>query len=153
KGASVAEQQGNAGRKLSNAERSQIKQQLKGQQDGLQGSIQGLGGTIRANYQSAYNGIKVRIAQSKIGALASLPGVVGVHSVVPKEPTNVRGIPYIGAPAVWDGPAGLHGEGVKVAVIDTGIDYTHANFGGPGTAAAYDAAHEQQTKPADPALF
>ena len=29
------------------------------------------------------------------------------------------------------------GHGVKVAVIDTGVDYTHANFGGPGTVAAY----------------
>jgi subtilisin family serine protease len=30
-------------------------------------------------------------------------------------------------------------RGQTIAVIDTGIDYTHANFGGPGTVAAYDA--------------
>ena len=53
---------------------------------------------------------------------------------------------------MWDG-YGLHGEGIKVAIIDTGIDYTHANFGGPGTVAAYDAAHAASTLPADPALF
>ena len=45
------------------------------------------------------------------------------------------------------GLAGLHGEGVKVAIIDTGIDYTHANFGGPGTVAAYKAAHAADTQP------
>lgn len=32
------------------------------------------------------------------------------------------------------------GEGVRVAVLDTGIDYTHAIFGGPGTPAAHAAA-------------
>ena len=48
---------------------------------------------------------------------------------------------------------GVRGEGIKIAVIDTGIDYTHANFGGPGTVAAYNAAHATERAPADPALF
>ena len=30
------------------------------------------------------------------------------------------------------------GKGVKVAVIDSGIDYTHEAFGGPGTIKAYE---------------
>lgn len=37
------------------------------------------------------------------------------------------------------------GEGVRVAVLDTGIDYTHAVFGGEGTQAAYDAATADPT--------
>lgn len=32
------------------------------------------------------------------------------------------------------------GKNVKVAVLDTGVDYTHAALGGPGTREAYDAA-------------
>ncbi|MBO9491894.1 S8 family serine peptidase [Endozoicomonas sp. G2_1] len=32
------------------------------------------------------------------------------------------------------------GKNVKVAVLDTGVDYTHKALGGPGTRAAYDAA-------------
>ena len=47
-------------------------------------------------------------------------------------PDNTNGVPLIGAPTVWDGVDGLHGEGMKIAIIDTGIDYTHADFGGPG---------------------
>jgi subtilisin family serine protease len=35
---------------------------------------------------------------------------------------------------------GATGAGVKIAVIDSGIDYTHRNLGGPGTTAAYLAA-------------
>ncbi|HET9653078.1 MAG TPA: hypothetical protein VFP36_12835, partial [Usitatibacter sp.] len=151
-GASVAERQGIAGRRLTAAEKGQAKQQLKAQQDGLRASIEALGGKVLGQYQSAYNGIKVSIARDKLAALAALPGVVAVKPVPAMMPNNVRSIPFIGAPTVWQNLA-LHGEGVKVAIIDTGIDYTHANFGGPGTAAAYAAAHANETQPADPALF
>src|SRR5262249_20699216 len=50
-------------------------------------------------------------------------------------------------PEVWAaGPAGSSlGEHSTVAIIDTGIDYTHADFGGPGTKAAYDTAFASDT--------
>lgn len=41
----------------------------------------------------------------------------------------------------------LAGSGVKVGVLDTGIDYTHADFGGAGTEAAYAAAAAADTEP------
>jgi subtilisin family serine protease len=151
-GDSVAEQQANTGRKLDRDEKERIKGQLKNQQEGLRGSIESLGGTVVANYRAAYNGIKVRIAADRTKELAALPGVVAVRPLQLMKPENVRGIPLIGTPAVWQN-LGLHGEGVKIAIIDTGIDYTHANFGGPGTAAAYTAAHATATLPADPRLF
>src|SRR5882724_3248816 len=151
-GDSVAEQQANAGRKLDRDEKERIKGQLRSQHEGLHGSIEGLGGTIIANYRAAYNGIKVRIAGDRVKELAALPGVVAVRPLQIMKPDNVRGIPLIGTPAVWQS-LGLHGEGVKIAIIDTGIDYTHANFGGPGTPAAYTAAHATEAAPANPALF
>ncbi|HSU63266.1 MAG TPA: S8 family serine peptidase, partial [Burkholderiales bacterium] len=151
-GNSVAEHQGNAGRKLDRSEKDQIKGSLKSQQDGLRASIESLGGTVVANYQAAYNGIKVRIAADRTKELAALPGVVAVRPLQLMKPDNIRGIPLIGTPAVWQN-LGLHGEGVKIAIIDTGIDYTHANFGGPGTAAAYTAAHANETLAADPRFF
>ena len=148
----VAVQQEAAGRKLARAEKDQIKFQLRNAQAAMQSSIQGLGGTVLANYQAAYNGIKVRIPSNKIDQLSALPGVTAVRPLFPIKRTNVHGIPLIGAPAVWQG-LGLHGEGVKVGIIDTGIDYTHANFGGPGTVDAYNAAFATDTAPADPRLF
>src|SRR5207244_6996323 len=55
-------------------------------------------------------------------------------------------VPYIGATAVQN--AGVNGTGVRVAVLDTGIDYTHKFLGGPGTVAAYKDAYGNTT--ADP---
>jgi len=151
-GASVAEQQGDAGRRFSDSEKRSAKAQLRSQQDGVRAGVEGLGGTVVAQYQAAYNGIKVRISRDRLPQLATLPGVVAVRPLQLMKPNNVRGIPAVGAPAVWQN-LGIHGEGVKIAIIDTGIDYTHANFGGPGTAAAYTAAHAAEKLPANPALF
>src|SRR3989440_5766603 len=151
-GDSVAEHQANAGRRLDRDEKERIKSQLRSQHEGMRGGIEGLGGKVIANYRAAYNGIKVRIAADRVKELAALPGVVAVRPLQLMKPDNVRGIPLIGTPAVWQS-LGLHGEGVKIAIIDTGIDYTHANFGGPGTAAAYTAAHAKETEKANPALF
>ena len=151
-GESVAEQQGNAGRKLNRDEKERIKAQLRGQQDGLRGSIESLGGTVVAQYQAAYNGVKVRISHDRAKDLAALPGVLAVRPLQLQKPDNVRGVSLIGAPAVWQNLA-MRGEGVKIAIIDTGIDYTHANFGGPGTPSAYATAHATETLPANPRLF
>src|SRR5258708_14647123 len=151
-GDSVAEHQANAGRKLDRDEKERIKSQLKSQHDGMRGGIEGLGGTVIANYRAAYNGIKVRIAGDRVKELAALPGVLGVRPLQLMKPDNLRGVPLIGAPTVWQN-LGLHGEGVKVAIIDTGIDYTHPNFGGPGTKAAFQDAPATSTQPPEPALF
>ena len=151
-GASVAEQQGNAGRRFTASEKQAAKQQLQQQQQGVRGAIETMGGTVVGTFQSAYNGIKVVVGRDKLAQIAALPGVLAVKPLQTFEPTNVRSIPFIGAPTVWQN-LGLRGEGVKVAIIDTGIDYTHANFGGPGTPADYAAAHAAEALPADPALF
>jgi subtilisin family serine protease len=68
------------------------------------------------------------------------------------KPDNVHSVALINAWIVWE-ETGLRGEHVKVGVIDTGIDYTHANFGGSGRTADYVAAHAAGALPANPAWF
>ncbi|GAA2239489.1 hypothetical protein GCM10010401_09950 [Rarobacter faecitabidus] len=48
------------------------------------------------------------------------------------------GADLIRAIAAWQ--AGHTGQDVVVAVADSGFDYTHSDFGGPGTTAAYNTA-------------
>jgi subtilisin family serine protease len=126
---------------------------LARKQDPLKSAIAGQGGIVTRQYQHALNGFAVRIAARNAANLARLPGVSAVKRSRTYRPDNAQSVPYIGAPAVWQGPDEVHGENVKIAVVDSGIDYTHANFGGPGTVAAYDAANATDTAPADPMLF
>ena len=44
------------------------------------------------------------------------------------EPTLDRSVPQIGAPAAW--AAGYTGRGVKIAVLDSGVDQAHPDFAG-----------------------
>lgn len=133
--------------------RASIKSDLRAQQDAIRGSIEAHGAVVLGQYQDAINGIKVETSAAKLSALSTLLNVVSVKPVARHQLDNSVSVPYIGAPAVWAGVPGLHGEAIKVAIIDTGIDYTHSNFAGPGTAAAYIAAHAAETLPADPRLF
>ena len=146
-----------AGRNLTAAQKNQIKDQLKQRQGPVADRIRGLGGKVEASYQSVYNGVRVAIKQSELDQLKSIPDVVGVHVLRPiSAPNNIHGVPLVGAPQVWGGVAGVNGiagEGIKIADIDTGIDYTHADFGGPGTTAAYQAALATDTAAPDPSLF
>jgi subtilisin family serine protease len=53
---------------------------------------------------------------------------------------HATSVPLIGAPTAWQS-YGKTGAGIRIGVIDTGIDYVHTNFGGSGTAAAYAIAN------------
>jgi minor extracellular serine protease Vpr len=142
-------------KQISPAETQAITASLQTQQEGLVSTIEALGGEVMSSYQYVLNGLRVRIPVSKVGALTMLPGVVAVKNLAVYRIENAQSVPLIGAPAVWQGcaPFGNCGEGVKIAIIDTGIDFTHANFGGPGNPADYTAAFAAGTAPANPALF
>jgi subtilisin family serine protease len=94
-----------------------------------------INGQIMFRAQRAYNGIAMYVSPDKIAAIQALPGVKAVHPMHPKFQTAAfSDVDFTGTRAFWIKPAfGNHGENIKVADIDTGLDYIHANFGGPGT--------------------
>src|SRR6202451_575260 len=142
-----------AGHVISPQDHEAIHAQIAQQHGALEPMIVARGGRVLAHYQDALNGMKVQIARGEVPGLSNLPGVVQVVGVLKYKVENVVSVPFIGAPQVWQGVPGLRGEHVKIAVLDTGIDYTHANFGGPGTVAAFAAAAATSTLPADPTMF
>jgi len=141
------------GHVISKQDHDAIHAQVEKQHAAIEPLLVSRGGTVLARYHDALNGIKVEIARSEVAGLANLPGVVQVVPVPKYNIRNVVSVPFIGAPQVWQGTPAFRGEHVKIAIIDTGIDYTHANFGGPGTVAAFAAAAATSTAPADPTLF
>ncbi len=87
--------------------------------------------------------VVVRTDASRLAALAALPGVVSARPISAKTRQNAAAVPLTGGPKIW---ASLGtGEGVNVAVIDTGIDYTHSDLGGAGTVSAFQAADASDT--------
>lgn len=125
-----------AGKSLSKTERAQIRAVLKQKQQGVKEQIAAVGGTVTYDYQDAYNGVAAQVAVKDLAALSAAPGVVAVHPSRVIRPENVQGAQFINAGQVWT-DYGQTGAGVAIAIIDSGVDYTHANFGGPGTEVAY----------------
>ena len=148
----VALVQAKAGRELSAAEKAATQKALKAKQATLKSAITAKGGKVLSQMQSAYNGMRITIARKQLASLAKLKGVAAVKPVPVRYLDNSVSVPYLGVPKVWEN-TGYTGENVKVGVLDTGIDYTHADFAGPGTVAAFEAAKATSTAPADPALF
>ena len=152
-GESVAAVQRRHGRRLERGERESIISARRAEQEAMQPAIERMGGAVLARLQSAMNGVKVQIPRNRVALLRRLPGVVDVKAVGTYERLNTNEVNLVGAPLAWQSAAGaFQGQGMKIAILDTGIDYTHADFGGPGTVAAYNAAKATNTLPPDPAL-
>ncbi|MGH9841665.1 MAG: S8 family serine peptidase, partial [Blastocatellia bacterium] len=97
---------------------------------------------ITGQVQRVFNGVGVQVAAGRLREIRRLPGVKAVHILKPMYLTTETSVPFIGAPQVWQGGSGIPGatgEGAKVAILDTGVDYIHVNFGGSGNAADYAA--------------
>jgi subtilisin family serine protease len=105
----------------------------------LERAVERAGGRVVGRYRVAAVGLRVHAASNVLSLLAEVPGVAFVEAGPQVRPLLSRSAPAVGAETVA-GLMGWDGAGSVVAVIDTGIDYTHAALGGPGSAAAYAAA-------------
>jgi subtilisin family serine protease len=114
---------------------------------GARAAITALGGTVNAEFRYLFNGLRIHIPASQLEALRANPHVADVQLVTRYKrmtvtggavsgrggatPSNAGAATEVQAKNVWaqtaTSKAGT-GYGVKVAVIDTGIDYTHNDY-------------------------
>jgi subtilisin family serine protease len=104
-------------------------------QDSAIADARSRGGSIVFRYSKTLNAFSAKLSPEAAAALARRSDVARVEPVGIVRRANETSVPFIGAPAVW--AKGFTGAGMRVALVDTGIDYTHKDFGGPGTEAAY----------------
>jgi subtilisin family serine protease len=117
---------------LQSSEAHQYEAQLENQQKDFESRVRALSSDVRvvAELRKLANAVAIQAPVSSISLLSSLPEVnrVGLskryHAVLDKS------APLIGAPAVWGlaggGPSA--GQGVKIAILDTGIDISNPLF-------------------------
>ena len=84
--------------------------------------------TIRHEYRGAFNGFALRASPEVVEELRRHPDVVAVHRNVKRTANLSESVPLVGAPEAW--AQGLTGSGVVVAIVDSGIDYSHSDLGG-----------------------
>ncbi len=115
----------------------------------------------------ALNAVILRMNASQVAALAQNPGVLSIRPVRNYSMDLSETVPYIGVTQALRAD-GVDGSGVTVAVIDSGVDYTHIKLGGDGLLTTYAKAYcgsptavpdptdptcTAAAQPADPALY
>jgi subtilisin family serine protease len=95
---------------------------------------QGIRLQISRRFGYLFNGVAGTVKEGDIERIAALPGVQAVNPDYQMRATLDDTVPLIGADEVWDvmddQGHSVTGKGIRVAVLDTGIDYTHPDLGG-----------------------
>lgn len=116
-------------------------------------SDSGLSLKVNYQYDTVLNGFEVTLPAEQLSDLAKLPGVKAIDAnrtwfPIPIEPTGAENdefqydsnpLKQIGADQAW--AKNLTGAGLKVGVIDTGIDYTHPDIA-PIYKGGYDSFYQ-----------
>lgn len=105
------------------------------------------------SYKHIFNGFEILIPANRVDQLLALPGVKAIYPndevfATEFDADQVRiqmaaSAPHVGADYLWD--LGITGDGIKVGVIDTGIDYLH-----PDLADAYKGGWDFVSNDDDP---
>ncbi|HEY5782249.1 MAG TPA: S8 family serine peptidase [Lysobacter sp.] len=91
-------------------------------------------------FDGLFNGLSISVSRSQLSTLMRIPGVKAIYPVetvaMPDpETTNpelATALAMTGAD-IAQNELGLDGRGVRVAVMDTGVDIDHPDFGGNGS--------------------
>ncbi len=131
--------------------------QLAQKQDAVMSQVKSLGGVELGRVSKGHNALIVSIDASRLQEVHGIGGVIAVRPVSDYQlsatpvPNLAATNAYIGATAVQQ--SGFTGSGIRVAMLDTGIDYTHYNLSGSGNVSDYTAAVAVAAGTPPPALF
>ncbi|HEX2912182.1 MAG TPA: S8 family serine peptidase [Chloroflexia bacterium] len=116
--------------------------QLKASQDNLVSRLAKYNVKELARLTHALNAVVVEVDASQVQAMANEYNVKAIDKVNDYQLADKDTNGLIGATAAQQ--MGYNGAGTTVAVLDSGVDYTHKDLGGPGTVAAYNDCYAQR---------
>lgn len=142
-----------AGKKFTNAQAAKVKANVDAQQSLVKKQMSSKGISVKQGYtfNTVLNGFAATVKANDLKKLLSIPGVtlvepdVTVYALGDKQSTATKStsnldkdgkmeaamntsLSFLGIKKLWD--EGYKGEGIKVAVLDTGIDKDHPEFAG-----------------------
>src|ERR1035437_676358 len=103
------------------------RQQVVRAQESLRQAATARGITVTGSVEVVLNAVFVAATADRLTELQSLPGVVGVVAMRLVRPALNAATALQNAPAAWTalGGQGSAGAGVKIGILDFGIDITH----------------------------
>jgi minor extracellular serine protease Vpr len=106
---------------------------VRAQQTATRKLVQSAGGKVLGSVDTVSNALKVEIPDAAAPTLRSIPGVVNVYPVRTFDLLLDRALLLHNVPQAWS-QAGISnaGAGIKIGLIDTGIDIRHPGFSGAG---------------------
>ncbi len=106
------------------------RQQIEARQSALRAQLDARQIQVTGSASTLLNAIFVAAPQSRVAELGALPGVRAVVPVRRYKLNLNRATSLVNAPAAWAGLGGQvnGGTGVKIAILDTGIDQTNPAF-------------------------
>ncbi|HOW98460.1 MAG TPA: hypothetical protein PK634_11795, partial [Kiritimatiellia bacterium] len=111
---------------------------IESRQQALRSALAGTGARETGRFRRLVNAVRVDVPADELDAMWTLPGVVDIRPVRQFERNNATSVPFVGGLNAWTSAAlRVDGSGVRIGIIDSGIDYTHAMFGGAGTTNAF----------------
>ena len=104
--------------------------QIEARQTLVRNELASRGIPVTGSVSSLLNAIFVTAPASRVSEMLSIPGVAGVRPMRRFQMLLNRATQLMNAPAAWTALGGQTnaGLGMKIAIIDTGIDQTHPAF-------------------------
>ena len=149
------------GIKMTAAQQQAYLAMLKQKQDAVMSQVRSLGGVELGRVSLGHNAVMVSIDARMLTVLHGIPGVTAVRPLgdytvaagvsITGQPDLATTLTYVGGVTAQNN--GFKGQGVRIAMLDTGIDYTHYNLGGSGNIADYNTAKAAAAGTPPPSLF
>lgn len=93
-------------------------------------ALRAAGAEVTGQTEVVLNSVTVRVTAAELDAIRRVPGVRSADFAAEVHPFMDAAPGVVGAPAVWRmvGDEENAGQGIKIAIIDSGIDQTHPMF-------------------------
>jgi minor extracellular serine protease Vpr len=109
------------------------RQQIESAQEAVKRDLESRNIQVAGSVSTLLNAVFVVAGPERLAELRTIPGVAGVQPLRRGKKLANRATQLVDAPGAWSALGGQQnaGAGIKIAIIDTGIDQTHPAFQDP----------------------